>query len=85
MTPKGWNDNFSVGQPVIYFPVRGSFDNHHIGRTKTEAWDSGAGDTLVGVEGKSGGLFIEHLVILTEEDIEKISSYRPITPTQENP
>lgn len=54
-----WNAAHYVGQVFFYFPVRGELPVQV--RTRSEAWETHGGDVIVMVEGRSGGVSVEHL------------------------
>lgn len=70
MKAEEFNAAYPVGTKVTYYPLRGENDelvkndpDHPplSTKTRTEAWTLGHGAVVVSVEGKSGGVSIEHL------------------------
>lgn len=63
MSIESVKEKFPVGQKVKYYPIIGSavFSEHEI---KTEPWELGHGDVVIGVTGKSGGVCIDHLELI---------------------
>jgi len=55
---------FPIGQKVKYFPVKciDRFSEHEI---RSEPWALGHGDIVIKVTGKTGGLSIDHLVLIS--------------------
>lgn len=57
-----FNDTYAIGTACRYYPVAG--DSKHLKtRTRSEAWALGHGAVVVKVEGKAGGVDINHLVM----------------------
>jgi len=65
-TAADWNRRFPVGTPVRYFPARNRFD-HLETQTRSDAWTLGGGDAVVLVEGRSGGVSLDHLIVVGTE------------------
>lgn len=62
MSVDAFNDTYAVGTACRYYPVAG--DSKHLKtRTRSEAWALGHGAVVVKVEGKAGGVDINHLVM----------------------
>lgn len=58
-----WNAMYPVGTTVRYWPVLGS--SFYVDtKTRSEAWAIGDGSILVSLEGRSGGVSIEHCLVL---------------------
>lgn len=67
MTADEWNERHPIGTAVRYWPLlnpRGGapFDS----RTRSEAWGLGHGQPVVLIEGRSGGMCLDHLEVLAE-------------------
>jgi hypothetical protein len=62
MTAEEWNFRYPPGTEVLYYPLRGRED-YVMTRTRSEAWELGDGTPVVLVEGKTGGISLEHLRI----------------------
>lgn len=62
MTPDAFNARYKVGTPCRYYPIAGE-STHIKTRTRTLAWALGHGATVVSIEGKTGGVDINHVVI----------------------
>jgi len=60
---EAFNEHVPVGTAVRYFPIRGAFD-HVETRTRSDAWTLGHGAVVVAIEGKAGGVLIDHLIII---------------------
>ena len=56
-----WNTKHPVGTPVRYHPIRGDMKSEP-SRTRSEAWNI-CGQACVMIEGRSGGISIEHLEV----------------------
>lgn len=62
MSVDAFNDTYAIGTACRYYPVAG--DSEHLKtRTRSEAWALGHGAVVVKVEGKAGGVDINHLVM----------------------
>lgn len=60
MTADEWNRRHPVGTPVDAWP--GSRDTAPVRtRTRTPAWTLGSGDAVVSIEGRSGGIALDHV------------------------
>lgn len=71
-TADSWNARVPIGTAVRYFPVRGLFE-HIETRTRSVAWELGHGDVVVSVDGKAGGVLLDHLVLIEDgEELERI-------------
>ncbi|EKN5087082.1 hypothetical protein ACOZ7N_004549, partial [Yersinia enterocolitica] len=55
-----FNQKYPVGSRFNYFSVKGIPDSVEV-VTRTEAWALGHGDVVVSVNGRAGGLHIEHM------------------------
>lgn len=57
---------FPVGTPCIYYPIRPfSRDQRVHSKIRSEPWVLGHGAIVVAIEGKKGGVLIDHIVIDT--------------------
>jgi len=62
MQAEEWNELYPVGTRVRYYPVAdepGYVDTH----TRSVAWTLGSGHVVVKVDGQTGGVSVEHLVV----------------------
>lgn len=60
-----FNDAVSVGTPVRYFPSED--DASYVDtKTRSKAWELGSGHVVVAVEGRAGGVSIQHLQMRVE-------------------
>lgn len=66
MTVQDWNDMYTPGTPVRYWPIRG-LDDHKDTKTRSEAWTLPHGAGIVLLEGISGGVDIEHCRALVRQ------------------
>lgn len=64
MTADQFNAAHAVGTPCRYYPLAGDAC-HRKTKTRSEAWELGHGAVIVKVEGVSGGVDINHLVMET--------------------
>lgn len=62
MTAEEWNRTHPVGTPVRYFPVKGSL-KHTDTKTRSLAWTLDSGHAVVMIEGRAGGVSLDHLVV----------------------
>jgi len=62
MTAEEWNAAHPEGTPVFYRPLRSSPDGVET-KTRSPAWALGSGDVVVAVEGRAGGVAIDHLTV----------------------
>lgn len=61
-----WNMRVPVGTPVKYWPLIGEQDPPPVeGVTRSEAWCLGHGTPVVLITGKSGGVCLSHLEVVT--------------------
>lgn len=65
MTIKEWNEKYPIGTPVRYFPIL-HLDDFIDAKTRTEAWPLGHGAAVVSIEGRSGGMGLDHLQPLVD-------------------
>lgn len=66
ITADQWNRAHPVGTPVRYFPVlpqRPGIEPLDT-KTRSEAWTLCSGHVVVAVEGRSGGVAVDHLEVL---------------------
>jgi hypothetical protein len=56
-----WNASYPVGTPVVYQPIQGgcAHDNAQTA-TRSEAWVLGGHTPVVMVEGRAGGVALDH-------------------------
>lgn len=62
MSPDAFNDTFAIGTACRYYPVAGE-SKHRKTVTRSEAWALGHGAVVVKVDGITGGVDINHLVM----------------------
>ena len=62
LTPEAFSTRYPVGTPCRYYPIAGERE-HLKTKTRSEAWALGHGAVVVKVEGKAGGVDINHLVM----------------------
>lgn len=66
ITAAEWNQRFPVGTPVRYHPIIG--DKKFItSKTRSEAWELGDGTPVVKIEGRTGGVLLEAIDVITVE------------------
>jgi hypothetical protein len=65
-TVQQWNALVPIGTEVRYYPLAMESE-HSVTKTRSEAWILGHGAAVVLVEGKSGGVAIDHLQIVHEQ------------------
>ncbi len=68
MTVAEWNAKHPVGTRVLYWPISGPEYAHEFVDTVTrsEAWELGHGAAVVKIQGRAGGVLLEHLVLLPQ-------------------
>jgi hypothetical protein len=76
LTADQWNAKCPPGTPVRFEPVRGRPETEDT-RTRSEAWTLGHGQAVVLVEGRSGCVAIDHLVVSSERDLEDEQPEQP--------
>lgn len=59
------NELYPVGTPVRYWSVMGD-ESYVDSKTRSIAWELGYGRAVVSIEGKSGGVAIDHLLPLVK-------------------
>ncbi len=67
MNAETWNTRHPIGTAVRFYPVRGR-DEHEVTKTRSVAWTLGHGDAVVAVEGRSGGVAIDHIIVEADHD-----------------
>lgn len=60
-----FNEQHPVGTPVTYHPRKGSNENTLATATRSKAWALPSGQAVVTVEGKTGGVLLEHIEVIT--------------------
>ncbi|WP_432321813.1 hypothetical protein [Yersinia enterocolitica] len=70
-----FNQKYPVGSRFNYFSVKGIPDSVEV-VTRTEAWALGHGDVVVSVNGRAGGLHIEHMkpVVIADSSLPVLST-----------
>lgn len=66
MMANEWNQKYPIGTKVRYFPIREGQEFKDT-KTRSEAWELGHGALVVMIEGKSGGVSLDHLIILNDD------------------
>jgi hypothetical protein len=62
MSVDAFNDTYAVGTPCRYYPIAG--DGEHLKtKIRSEAWTLGHGAVVVKIQGRRGGVDINHLVM----------------------
>ena len=61
MNIEEFNRDFPIGTSVLYYPVAGRSDNEET-KIRSEPWALGHGDIVVMVEGRTGGVSIDHII-----------------------
>lgn len=63
MNAARWNELYPVGTAVDYEPIKGDgvYDRT---RTRSEAWTLGSGHAVALIEGRSGGVHLDHLNVI---------------------
>lgn len=64
MTADELNDQFPIGTPVVYQPVRDGKGTTTA--TRSEAWELGHGAAVVSIKGQAGGVSVEHVTVLSD-------------------
>ncbi|CNI33934.1 Uncharacterised protein [Yersinia frederiksenii] len=68
-----FNQKYPVGSSFKYFPIMGVPDSVEV-VTRTEAWALGHGAVVVSVNGRAGGLHIEHMKpVVMNKHIDELS------------
>jgi hypothetical protein len=78
MNAETFNCRYSVGTPVIAYPVTRD-DEALVTRTRTPAWELGHGDPVVSVDGYAGGICFTHVDVVTEAEWETARTERDAT------
>lgn len=60
-----FNEQYEIGQEVAYFPVTGEQEFLQT-ETRTPAWELGHGEPVVSVKGRSGGVCLSNVEILSQ-------------------
>ncbi len=58
-------NTFPVGAKVAFYPVRG-MAKFELSEVRSEAWTLGHGETVVKINGRTGGVVATHLALSTE-------------------
>lgn len=66
MDAKTWNELYPEGTLVRYWPIAGD-DNWEATATRSEAWELGDGTPVVKIEGRTGGVSLDHLAIRLDQ------------------
>lgn len=59
MNAEEWNEAYPPGTPVRYWPIKGD-DEHLDTKTRSQAWTLAHGESVVKIEGRSGGVCLSH-------------------------
>lgn len=65
VTAAHWNERYPIGTRVRFTPVRGRPETEE-SRTRSEAWELGGGIPVVKIEGRTGGVALDHLEVIAE-------------------
>lgn len=60
MTADKFNEKFSEGEAVRYYPVKGEF-KYRACKTRSPAWELGHGAAVVAITGQSGSVSVDHI------------------------
>ncbi len=63
MNAKQWNENYPIGTLVKYEPIKGEGYEPPVS-TRSEAWELGHGQPIVKIEGRAGGVCLDHLIVI---------------------
>lgn len=63
MNAAEFNAENPVGTRVRYFPIKGIGESIDT-TTRSEAWELGHGETVVKIQGRSGGVCLSHIEVL---------------------
>jgi hypothetical protein len=63
---------FPVGAHVAFYPIRG-LPGFEMTEIRSEVWTLGHGETVVKVEGRTGGVVTTHLALATDEQPPEIA------------
>lgn len=81
MNAQQWNERYPVGTMVRYWPVQGRpLSSTTDAPTRSEAWDLPSGHSVVLIEGKAGGVYLDNIEPLRRPDGE-LWVVQPQTPT----
>lgn len=64
MNAEQWNREYPPGTPVRYWPLKNGRDFIDT-RTRSEAWELGHGETVVKLDGRTGGVCLSHIEVLS--------------------
>lgn len=64
ITAEKWNQHFPVGTPVAYHPILDE-EKSVLTKTRSEAWTLGCGNSVVKIEGRTGGVLLESLSVIS--------------------
>lgn len=65
-TQEQFNETYPIGTPVFYRPAA-AIAAGIVTKTRSEAWTLGHGAVVVMVEGRSGGMSVDHLDLIMSE------------------
>lgn len=65
LTAAQFNELIPVGRRVRFYPVAGE-ERFEDTKTRTPAWELGNGQPVVSVEGRAGGVAIDHIELLED-------------------
>lgn len=68
MTAEEFNTRYPIGTRCFYWPGTKSEPPHH-GFTRSEAWELDCGEPVVKITGYAGGIALEHVEIIVEENL----------------
>lgn len=64
MSAEEFNQQYPIGTHVTYFPVTGRLSGESRTTTRSKAWTLESGQVLVLIEGKTGGVHIDNVVVV---------------------
>ncbi|MCP4573262.1 MAG: hypothetical protein GY838_12985 [bacterium] len=69
ITAAEFNERYPIGTPVTYYPVLPVMDDFPPVKswTRTPAWELGHGAPVVSIEGKTGGMYLEHIELRKDD------------------
>lgn len=53
-------ERYPVGTPILYYPIKGE-PHFERSRIRSEPWALGSGHVVVKIEGRTGGVSVEHI------------------------
>ena len=65
MNAQEWNKQFPIGTAVLYHPIIGEPECEE-SKTRSEAWELGHGESVVKIEGRTGGVCLDAVKPLSD-------------------